>query len=292
MTWEPAETKLTGGRSKTTCRRAPAARPPDARKPAPPPPTPPGDPPSAPDPAPLLENPCSAAFLGFTPDARQCSLLGRPIHRLLLNCTRQWGKSTITAAQAVARADRHDGSLTVVVSPSARQSAEFLRKAQAFVRRLGIKPRGDGDTEISLAFPNGSRIVGLPGNEGTIRGFSSVSLMLIDEAARVSDDMYASVRPMLAVADGDLWLMSTPYGKRGFFWQEWENGGPQWERMSVPATDCPRIRPEFLEEERASLGERWFRQEYLCEFLEDHDGLFSRDLIDRAFCPDVTPLFS
>ena len=90
--------------------------------------------------------------------------------------------------------------------------------------RLGIAPRGDGDNEISLLFPNGSRIVGLPGTESTVRGFSAVSLMLIDEAARVSES-YMAVRPMLAVGDGDLWLMSTPFGKRGFFWEAWEKGG-------------------------------------------------------------------
>jgi hypothetical protein len=42
---------------------------------------------------------------------------------------------------------------------------------------------------MSLLLPNRSRIVGLPGNEVTVRGFSAVSLMLIDEAARVSDEM-------------------------------------------------------------------------------------------------------
>ena len=68
--------------------------------------------------------------------------------------------------------------------------------------RLGIKPRGDGDNEISLLFPNGSRIVGLPGAEGTVRGFSAVSLLLIDEASRVEDAMYKALRPMLAVGDG------------------------------------------------------------------------------------------
>ncbi|HXN46998.1 MAG TPA: terminase family protein, partial [Bryobacteraceae bacterium] len=207
-------------------------------------------------------------WLGFETDARQAALLRRDVRRLVLNCTRQWGKSTITAAKAVARAREREGSLTLVVSPSARQSGEFLRKAAAFVRRMGIRPRGDGDNEISLLFPNGSRLVGLPGTEATVRGFSAVSLMLIDEAARVSDEMYKSVRPMLAVGDGDLWLMSTPFGKRGFFWEEWEHGGAQWERVAVPATECPRIMPSFLKEERASLGDRWYRQEYLCEFLE------------------------
>jgi hypothetical protein len=229
--------------------------------------------------------------LGFVPDARQFELLRKDVRRLILNCTRQWGKSTITAAKAVVRARDREGSLTLVVSPSARQSGEFLRKAAAFVRRMGMRPRGDGDNEISLLFPNGSRLVGLPGTEATVRGFSAVSLMLIDEAARVSDEMYKSVRPMLAVGDGDLWLMSTPFGKRGFFWEEWAKGGPQWERVAMPATECPRIAASFLEEERASLGDRWFRQEYMCEFLEADDALFSREVVERAMTEEVKPLF-
>src|SRR5215467_12406076 len=98
--------------------------------------------------------------------------------RGLLNCSRQWGKSTVSAAKALYTAWHEAGSLTLVVSPSARQSGEFLRKAEGFARRLGIRPRGDGDNEISLALPNGSRIVGLPGAEATIRGFSAVSLVL------------------------------------------------------------------------------------------------------------------
>jgi Terminase-like family. len=137
--------------------------------------------------------------------------------RGILNCSRQWGKSTTIAAKAVHRASCVAGSLILAVSPSARQSGEFLRKAETFVRKLGIRPRGDGDNQISILFPNGSRIVGLPGLEATVRGFSAVSLLLIDEAARVPDEMYKAVRPMLAVSNGDLWLMSTPAGRRGFF---------------------------------------------------------------------------
>jgi hypothetical protein len=72
---------------------------------------------------------------------------------------------------AVEQAYRQAESLTLVVSPSARQSGEFLRKAAQFARKLEVKRKGDGDNEMSLLFPNGSRIVGLPGNEGTIRGF-------------------------------------------------------------------------------------------------------------------------
>jgi hypothetical protein len=157
------------------------------------------------------------------------------------------------------------------------------------LEKLEIQPKGDGDNEMSLLLPNGSRIIGLPGNEVTVRGFSAVSLMLIDEAARVSDDMYHAVRPMLAVSRGKLWLLSTPYGKRGFFYETWKNGGRGWLRMTVPATECPRISRTFLREERAILGARSFRQEYMCEFA-DTEHVFDRADIERAFTPDVKPL--
>src|SRR5437899_335072 len=180
-------------------------------------------------------------MLGFDPDPKQEIVLEERVRRGLLNCSRQWGKSTVTAAKAVYRAYSRPESLVLVLSPTARQSGEFLRKAAGFGRKLGIRPRGDGDNEISLLFPNGSRIVGLPDEEDTVRGFSAVSLMLIDEASRVSDDLYKAVRPMLAVGNGDLRLMSTPAGKRGFFYEEWANGGDRWERVSVPASECGRI---------------------------------------------------
>ncbi len=228
--------------------------------------------------------------LGFEPDARQAELLTAPVRRGMLNCTRQWGKSTITAALAVHRAYSEDGSLCVVLSPTARQSGEFLRKASGFVRRLGIRPRGDGDNEISLLFPNGSRIVGLPGTEATVRGFSRVSLMLIDEAARVSDELYLAMRPMLAIGGGDLWVMSTPCGQRGFFWDEWTNHPERWTRVTVTAAQCPRISEAFLVEERAVMGDRWFRQEYMCEFVGVDDSVFSRESIERALRRDIEPL--
>jgi len=230
--------------------------------------------------------------LGFDPDEVQARVLSTSNKRGLLNCTRQWGKSTITAAKAVHQACMEAGSLTLVVSVGGRQSGEFVRKAARFVRRLGVRVKGDGDNEISIEFPNKSRIVGLPGNEATTRGFSAVSLLLVDEAARVDDDLYKAVRPMLAVSGGSLWLMSTPNGKQGFFWEAWEHGGPEWERIQVPATECPRISAAFLEEERRALGPWWYRQEYECQFSETVDQLFGYDDVMASMTPDVAPLFA
>ncbi len=106
----------------------------------------------------------------------------------------------------------------------------------------------------------------------------------------MEDELYLAIRPMLAVSGGALWLMSTPFGKRGFFWETWERGGPEWERIRVPATECPRISGAFLEEERAAMGERWFRQEYLCEFLDTSSTIFGRDLVEAAMTREVEAL--
>ena len=180
-----------------------------------------------------------------------------------------------------------------MVSPSSRQSGEFLRKAAGFSAQAGNEgERGWGSNEdlIGAAEP----VADWPGAAGErgegARGFSAVSLLLVDEAARVSDELYLAVRPMLAVSDGALWLMSTPFGKRGFFYEAWANGGPEWVRIRAAAPECPRIGRKFLEEERATMGDRWFRQEYLCEFEEAVSGVFGRELVERAISEDVAPL--
>jgi hypothetical protein len=146
--------------------------------------------------------------LGFIADSQQALVLRAGISRGLLNCTRQWGKSTVVAIKAVHHAFTQPDRLVIVCSASARQSKEFCKKMLGFLRKVGIN---------SLHLPNGSRIIGLPANENTIRGYSAATMVLIDEAARVPEGLYAAVKPMLATTGGEMWLMSTPHGQRGFF---------------------------------------------------------------------------
>jgi hypothetical protein len=230
--------------------------------------------------------------LQFEPDARQTEVLRSGAKRGILNCTRQWGKSTIAAAMAAHRAYTRKRSLVLVASPSERQSGELVLKAQELLMVAGIETQGDGHNKISLKLPNGSRIVGLPENPRKVRSFSAVSLLLIDEAAQMGDAMYKALRPMLAVSDGDVWLMSTPYGKRGFFYECWEHGGPEWLRVSVKATECPRIKPAFLEEERRELGAAFFQQEYMGKFVDNGSAVFGRDVVEAALDLSFEPIWA
>lgn len=228
--------------------------------------------------------------LGFVPDPWQSQVLRWSGKRLLMNCSRQSGKSTLSAILALHRAAYFSGSLILLISPSLRQSSELFRKVSDFIDRLQIKPLLVEDNKLSCAFENKSRIISLPSSETTIRGFSGVDLVVEDESARVDDDLYRTIRPMLAVSNGRLILLSTPFGRRGHFYEEWTEG-QGWERVKITADQCPRITPEFLAEERKSLGELWYKSEYLCMFEDSIASLFNTEQLMKSFSKEVKPLF-
>jgi hypothetical protein len=179
----------------------------------------------------------------------------------------------------------------LLLSPSERQSGELAAKVFAFYDAIGAPVMARKRTELQLHLANGSRIIALPENEKTIRGYSGARLLITDEASRVSDSLYYAVRPMLAVSRGRLIAMSTPFGKRGWYFDEWEGPG-SWERVRIPADQCPRIPAAFLADERRALGERWFRQEYLCSFEDTIDAVFGQSDIMAALSNDIQPLFA
>ena len=229
---------------------------------------------------------------GLEPDPWQADLLRSDARQTILNCSRQSGKSTTTALLAAHEAEYRPGSLILVLSPSLRQSQELFKKVRDVRLALGDEacPVAE-ESALRIELANGSRLVCLPGTEATIRGFSRVRLLVVDEASRVSDDLYQSIRPMLAVSAGRIVLLSTPFGARGFFHHEWTEGGPSWQRVQVKAADCPRISPQWLQAERGLIGEWWYRQEYECEFVSTLDQVFGYELVTEAVNPDIAPLF-
>jgi hypothetical protein len=233
-----------------------------------------------------------ARSLGFEPDPWQGRFLRSEALRVLLNIARQVGKSTTAGILSLHQALAVPESLTLILAPAERQSAELMRKVLSFYGALGHVVPADSERKLGLELFNGSRIEALPGTEKTVRSFSGVDLLLLEEAARIQDALYYSVRPMLAVSGGRLIMLSTPWGKRGVFFEAWDQGGPSWERYEVWAEECPRISPEFLEEEHRTLPRRIYRQEYECAFLETEDQVFSYEDVAGAITEEITPLFA
>lgn len=228
---------------------------------------------------------------GMEPDKWQADVLRGSWDQLLMLCSRQAGKSTTVAALATHEALFRSDSLTLITAPAQRQAKETLAKFWEFYAALGQPLRVEAKSELRVRFTNGSRVIALPGTEKTIRGYSGVDLLILDEAARVGDDLYHSVRPMLAVSGGRLAALTTPHGKRGWFYDAWTGSSGNWKRVKVTWEDCPRITEDFLDEERRSMGEWFIRQEYGCEFVDTKDQFFRTDDIERAAAHDFDPLF-
>ncbi|MGH1571886.1 terminase large subunit domain-containing protein [Methylobacterium sp. P31] len=202
------------------------------------------------------------------------------------------GKSTTTAMVALHTAKFTPGALILLISPSLRQSRELFSKVMTFLRKLEPVEELVEDNKSSAKLVNGSRIVSLPSDPDTIRGFSAPALIIEDESAFVSDEVNAALHPMLAVSGGRMLLLSTPRGQRGHFFDAWSKGGHRWERFTAKATECPRYSPDFLDGIRSVTPEWVFRAEYMCEFVDSATMLFSSALIAKAISDTVKPLFS
>jgi hypothetical protein len=221
-------------------------------------------------------------------DDWQAKLLRSRSRKIILNCSRQSGKSTTCALLGLHESVYRRPSFGLVIAPSQDQSSELMLKFNEFRGALDLGSDYLEDNKLAIRFANGNRFIARPGSEKSARSFSAVTLLLEDEASRVLDELYNSVRPMLAVSSGRHILMSTPFGKRGHFWHIWEQLRASWEWYEIPAEMCPRISKEFLEEEKKINP--WFEQEYHCKFMEATDSVFSYDDVVATVSDEVEPL--
>jgi hypothetical protein len=266
--------------------------------------------------------------MGFEPDPWQAAFLRSDHPSKLLNCSRQVGKSTVSAGSACHRAIYMPGSLILLVAPGERQSLELMRKVYEFYAQSIDAPPLVHEGASELETVTGSRIVALPGKEGTVRGYSAVDLLIIDEASRVPDELFIAVLPMLAISRGSLYTLSTPFGSRGWWWEEVERVKgyrralraqregrripvpmytpfmedrnvvegklklpvlAPWDYYEVEGADCPRLTPEYLDRMKQTMGEWWYNQEYRAMFMDAQTAPFTMAQIEQAFMEEVEP---
>jgi len=228
-------------------------------------------------------------YLGFTPYLSQEKILRSLSKRMMLNCCRQYGKTSLTAIRALWHALYHPGSLILIVAKAERQAQELLRK----VRQMGLLVKEVlyvNESKTHLELDNGARIISLPSSSGGIRGYSAPDIVICDEAARITDELFVALKPML-MRGGIMIMLSTPAGKRGFFWHCWTNDD-SWEKWEIPVDQNPGATREFIETERRTLPDHHFRGEYLCKFIDVVDAAFDFDYIEKLFSSQVHPMFT
>jgi hypothetical protein len=224
---------------------------------------------------------------GMEPDPWQRDVLRSNASRLAILCARQMGKSVTTACKATHRALYRDESLVLLLSRSQDQSDELHRKLMHVYDKLDRPVRAVRELASEIELENGSRIVALPNNPDTVRGYSGCSLLIIDEASRVPDSILVATLPMIMASSGDVILLSTPCGQSGFFYSQWTDPHGRWEKIMAKASECPRFDPVVLAEVRRELGPLMAQQELECHFIQSGEQIFSSSSIDAAFDSDI-----
>lgn len=226
-------------------------------------------------------------ILGLDLDDWQADVIRATGAQLLL-VTRQGGKTRTVAVKALHHLLHTPEAMIVAASPSEEQSKELFRRLTGFYDLVPGAARAITRNTTELELETGARCCAVPGSERTIRSKSAVTLLIIDEASRIEDSLISAVTPMLATTDGDLIALTTPFGKRGWFYEQWTSG-QSYQRTKRTALDCPRISEAFLDKERARLGPMMFSQEYMCEFIDADSSVFGTELIERALVDGFEP---
>ncbi len=172
----------------------------------------------------------------------------------------------------------------LLFAPTEDQSKELLQYVREMTDALeGVGVKLVGESETRLLWDNGSEVKAKTDRPKSARGYTP-DLIVIDEAAQVSDELYLSVMPMLVLGKCEVMALTTPFGKLGWFWEVWNKPRKRanWKTFTIDAYQCPRIRRDILEEHSQTMPPRWFAQEYLCEFTDAIDAVFGKSVIESA----------
>ena len=204
--------------------------------------------------------------------------------------SRQIGKSEAVVKAALWWAMTKPKQLVLLISPGIRQSGHLLYRIQADLFNAAFPLDQDivRSSKSQILLKNGSMIISVPNSISTIRGYAA-NLIIVDEAAHFPDDkiFYEAIKPMLIRTHGKLVLLSTPLGKRGFFYKSFEKWRDKSKCKSFhyPAITsdgkpiCPDMSLADLEREKEAMDEITYRQEYEAEFVDESNAYFPYELI-------------
>lgn len=260
--------------------------------------------------------------LGWTAFDWQKEVLRSNSKRKIINGARQSGKSTIIATVPAHTARFVPGSISIIGAPTEAQAHETMEKVISFINRDPDYPDTLKCSTEEVQLSNGSRIIVRTAKSDTFRGYSCPRVIILDEASRIEEEAYTSgARPMLTDnPNGELYLISTPNGKEGFFYEAMTGHDNTWSRWNVRSPYTVRgegseacLEEYMTPEEFSLLGKKrgissyfsprhmdysfqmeqlkemkimQYRQEYETEFIEKQGQVFSYDEIEDMFVED------
>ena len=222
-------------------------------------------------------------FIGIEPFDYQKEFLDNPSNRKLFVAGRRVGKSRSASWKALWYAITHAEAEVLLTAKTQRQSMELFRQIKSEIRQSEAENDEWGiqrETRTEVNFSNGSRIVCLPlGRDGSnIRGYGA-DLLIVDEAAYVPEEIFQEVlMPFLAVGENKFVMISTPRGKRGFFWKRYDESQRDENRyfvQQVPTMSNPKVPDQWIDQQRKNLTPMQFKREIKGEFDENADAYFT-----------------
>ncbi len=191
---------------------------------------------------------------------------------------RQCGKSTGTSILAGETVLNNPNQFILIGAYVIEQAQLIFRKIHEYILSKAPKQIKGHVTLNFLELKNGSKIYCRPvGDTGAaMRGFTA-TMIILDEAAQIPDRAWEAIEPVISVSKGRTILLSTPQGKRGFFYKA--SIDKNYKYMHVSARDCPRHTKEFLDRKQRMLSPVAFATEYLGEFIDDYNRKFSDEWI-------------
>lgn len=206
----------------------------------------------------------------------QQEIVASPARFKVLACGRRFGKTAV-AVHLLCMA-LMEGRLAAYFAPTFRMGAEVWRELHRTLRPLIDRAR---EKEWRIELTTGGVYEGwsLANGSGEMARGRKYHFVVIDEAALLdsAEVWHGAIRPLLTDYAGGALFCSTPRG-RNWFWQLYLQGlsadFPAWQSWHFPTTANPHIDPAEVEAARQGMPERFFRQEYLAEFLDDGGTVF------------------
>ena len=224
------------------------------------------------------------------------------------------GYSFATAYRRVEMSMRIPGRTTTVLSASKAQSVEFVETAAKLCELMGGTAQHVANEDFvdaigrieaiqsKITFPNGSRIIALPANPRTARGYPGDAVL--DEFGHHEDSyaIFAAVFRQVALGNS-LEVLSTPNGEQGKFYDIARNLGLD---LGVAPAELPVRKdgwsghwvdvyravaegcPIDIEGMRRGLNDddTW-NQEFCCVFLKSTGAWLTLDLIANCEDPSI-----